>query len=81
MVDTRSGEWVRHSSEGRIQERRKADGTVVYRARKDGKVSNSYPTLEGAIRWRDDLPAQTQTATPARAPVGVVDPEALGLPT
>ena len=77
------GEWVRHAGEGGIQERRKKDGSIVYRARKAGKISPSFITLEAAIEWRDSggLPPEPEPVpAPARV-VTVVDPETLGLPT
>ncbi len=84
MVDTPSGEWVRHSEATGIQQRGKRDGSIVYRRRTTvaGKTltSPSCPTLEEAVaREPGDQPAQTPE--PLRVGVGVVDPDDFGLPT
>jgi hypothetical protein len=50
-----ASEWHAHG-EPLIQQRRRKDGSVVYRARRAGATSPSFDTLQAARDWRDRLP-------------------------
>jgi hypothetical protein len=48
---SRASDWQGTAEKG-VQVRRRADGTVVYRARRDGKASPTFETLQEAREWR-----------------------------
>jgi hypothetical protein len=48
---SRASDWAGTNTPG-VQQRTRADGSTVYRARSQGKVSPTFTTLEEAREWR-----------------------------